>query len=298
MTRQAVTTHAAPTGSHRRRAGGRLALVASAFALVVTALGVNASASVAPRGSATSSASSPRLAPTALYPIGVADPSEPSGFAPPLPTSMSGYRETYVNDFSGTSLPAGWYTFSGEPGGDPGGLLASSHVQVANGELQLLTTYVPSVGKWVTGGLCQCGLGHVFGAYFVRSRITGPGPNEAELLWPKNNTWPPEIDFNETGSFSMRTTSTLHYGVNNKMTHGNININMTRWHTWGVVWTRSLIVYTVDGRVWGRIGTTAHIPRIPMTLDLEQRTSCQPVKYCPHAPATMQVDWVAEFNRP
>ena len=175
MTRQAVTTHAAPTGSHRRRAGGRLALVASAFALVVTALGVNASASVAPRGSATSSASSPRLAPTALYPIGVADPSEPSGFAPPLPTSMSGYRETYVNDFSGTSLPAGWYTFSGEPGGDPGGLLASSHVQVANGELQLLTTYVPSVGKWVTGGLCQCGLGHVFGAYFVRSRITGPG---------------------------------------------------------------------------------------------------------------------------
>ncbi len=81
------------------------------------------------------------------------------------------------------------------------------------GEL-LLSTYRDKhyQNRWVTGGLCQCGLPHVYGAYFVRSRSTGVGPNEVELLWPENNQWPPEIDFNETPS-AHQSSATVHWGV-------------------------------------------------------------------------------------
>ena len=86
--------------------------------------------------------------------------------------------------------------------------------------------------KWVTGGLCQCKLAKTYGAYFVRSRVTGPGPNEVELLWPASNAWPPEIDFNETGELAS-TSSTVHFSTINLFDQRNIYIDMSQWHTWG-----------------------------------------------------------------
>jgi beta-glucanase (GH16 family) len=229
------------------------------------------------------------------YPIGVADTSEPSGFAPPTATALVGYNETYVSDFPGTSLPSGWETFTGVPGSDPEGQFGSAHVTVSGGLLRLNTWRDPAYNnEWVTGGLCQCSSSQTYGAYFVRSRVTGAGPTEVELLWPASNIWPPEIDFNESGSVTKSTSATLHDGTH--IDQRTLMIDGTHWHTWGVIWTPTSITYTVDGRAWGRVTQSAEIPRQPMELHIQQQTDCDLIYECPTAPESMYVDWVAEYS--
>ena len=151
------------------------------------------------------------------YPVGVPDSSEPSGYAPPSPTALPGYSELYSTDFPGNSMPADWPLYSGQPGGDPGALFAQSQVTVTSGVLTINTTLQPgSATQWLTGGTCLCAIpGQTYAAYFVRSRLTGPGPTGVALLWPDANVWPPEIDFNETGGATTSSTATIHWGAHN-----------------------------------------------------------------------------------
>lgn len=236
--------------------------------------------------------------PNTAYPDGVPDASEPSGMAPPSASEMSGYTQSYVQDFAGSSLPSGWPTFSGQPGGDPGALWAASHVVVSNGMLQLNAWEDPAYGnKWVAGGTCYCGHSQTYGAFFIRSRVTGAGPTEVNLLWPAAPVWPPEIDFNETNGDTTETSATVHFTSSNQQDQRDLtDIDMTQWHTWGVIWSPSEIVYTVDGRVWGTITKTNEIPNIPMTLDITQQTWCASGWACPTQPESTQVDWVAIYT--
>jgi beta-glucanase (GH16 family) len=232
------------------------------------------------------------------YPIGTPDSAEPSGESPPSTTALVGYEQSYVNDFTGTTVPPGWDVYSGIPGGDPGAHFGgSSHVLVSGGLLQLLTFRDKNFNnQFETGGLCQCGLPQRYGAYFVRSRVTGPGPNEVALLWPSTNVWPPEIDFSETGDSISSTTGTVHYGSTNRMDHLKVKINMMAWHTFGIIWTPNLLTFTVDGQVWGTETVAARIPNLAMTLDIQQTTRCTEHTQCPTGPVAMQVDWVAEYT--
>ncbi len=231
------------------------------------------------------------------YPVGVPDNAEPSRMAPPAANAVRGYTRSYVNDFNGTKLPPGWEVFTGVPGGDPGGQFASDHVVVNGGLLRLNTWKDPQyANKWVTGGLCQCQLAKTYGAYFIRSRETGAGANEVELLWPASNVWPPEIDFNESSNSLNATGSTVHYSTSNFIDQRSLSINMTKWHTWGVVWTPKKITYVVDGHIWGSINVSYEIPSVPMTLDFEQRTMCQLDRQCPGHAVSLLIDWVAEYT--
>ena len=210
---------------------------------------------------------------------------------------MAGYHESYVTDFPGTSVPSGWYPFTGTPGGDPGGQFAASHIVVGNGLMSVNTWKDPAfANEWVTGGICNCGHPQTYGAYFVRSRVTGAGPTAVQLLWPLDNSWPPEIDFNETAGDASTTSATVHWGTANHIDQRKLSIDMTAWHTWGVIWSPTSITYTVDGRVWGSVATTSEIPNVPMTLDLQQQTWCASGWACPTTPQTMQVDWVAQYS--
>lgn len=232
-----------------------------------------------------------------LFPLGVPSNNEPSGMSPPSAGALPGYTQSYVTDFSGTSLPSGWYTYSGNPGGDPGAQWSASHVVVANGMLSLNAWQDPAYNNsWVTGGLCQCDVAKTYGAYFVRSRLTGSGATGVELLWPAANVWPPEIDFNETFGSTTGTSATVHYNANNQQIHNSVKIDMTQWHTWGVIWTPTSITYTVDGKVWASVTNTSAIPNQAMTLDLQQQTWCGSGWACPSSPQSMQVDWVAEYS--
>jgi len=172
------------------------------------------------------------------YPVGTNDGAEPSGEAPPSPQALVGYTLSYQSDFTRTAVPPGWNVFTGIPGGDPGGYFGISHVVVSNGMLQLSTYRDPSWhNRWVTGGICQCGVAPRYGAYFVRSRITGAGPTEVELLWSASNAGPLEIDFNETRGTDAFTTSTVHLGRANNVVRPKVVIDMTLWRAWGVIRT-------------------------------------------------------------
>jgi hypothetical protein len=217
--------------------------------------------------------------------------------APPGSDAMGGYTETYVNDFTASALPTGWYVFTGKPGGDPGAQWAASHAVLAHGMLQLNTWRDPAYANgWVSGGVCQCGAPKTYGAFFVRSRLTGDGPNDVELLWPANNVWPPEIDFNETGKASY-TSATVHFPPGNQTDHVELVIDTTQWHTWGVIWTPTSITYTVDGQLWATVTAPTEIPHRAMTLDLDQQSWCSRGWDCPTAPESLLIDWTAEYTR-
>jgi beta-glucanase (GH16 family) len=233
------------------------------------------------------------LAPS-TYPVGALDSSEPSGYAPSTASALSGYKEVYSSDFTGTTLPAGWGLYSGQPGGDPGALYSNSAVTVSNGLLNINT--IQQGGQWVTGGTCLCSEALTYGAFFVRSRMTGAGPTGVELLWPANGSWPPEIDFNETYGATSGTAATVHYSASNTQIQHALNIDMTQWHTWGVIWTPTSITYTVDGQVWATVTDASAIPNIAMWLSLQSQTWCASGWACPTAPQSLQVDWVTEYS--
>jgi len=217
--------------------------------------------------------------------------------APPLPTGLPGYVEDAVYDFTGAAVPAGFQIFKGQPGGDPGALWSPSHVSVSGGLLQLTTSRDPAYGDaWVSGGVCLCDNANTYGAYFVRSRATGVGPNDVELLWPVAKVWPPEIDFFES-STSTLNTATIHFDSADQIDQRALTIDATAWHTWGVVWTPTSIIYTVDGHEWGQVTSLAEIPNQPMTLDIDQQTFCTRNWGCPASSTSMLVNWVAEFQR-
>ncbi len=234
-----------------------------------------------------------------LYPVGTLDAHEPSGLAPPSPSALRamGYQYDYSNDFLGSTLPPGWLTFDGVPGGDVGGQFSSGHVSVSQGMLQLSTWPDPRYnGSWVTGGLCQCGRPHTYGAFFVRSRVTGPGPTIVELLWPIGDSWPPEIDFNETDGGVSGTSATVHFRPGYQQDQVKLRVNMTQWHTFGVIWTPSRVTYVLDGRAWGQIAKPNEISHVPMSLNIQQQTWCLSAFACPSAPQSALVDWVAEYS--
>lgn len=228
--------------------------------------------------------------------IGVVNPNEPSGMAPPLATTLGGFHETYVTDFLGKSLPVGWSTFAGVPGGNSGTEFAPSQVKVGNGVLHLNASYNTSRSEWLTGGTCACALAQEYGAYFVRSRLTGVGPTLVQLLWPAGSVWPPEIDFSETYGGTATSMATVHFGRTNQVDHRTLAVNMTQWHTWGVVWTPQSIVYLVDGKQWGQVSLTSEIPSVPMTLDIEQEAWCAQGFACPSGPQSALVDWAVEYS--
>jgi hypothetical protein len=183
--------------------------------------------------------------------------------------------------------------FSGVPKGDPSGLFARSHVVVGTGHLAIKVARRRG-RAWATGGICHCGTPRLYGAFFVRSRVTGGGPDEIDLLWPVARVWPPEIDFNESGAQTQSSTWSVHYG-DNTVVHGSTLVDLLAWHTWGVIWTAHSLRFVLDGRLWGAVLRGSAIPHQPMTLDIQNQTFCGRGTECPARPVTMQVRWVAEY---
>src|ERR1019366_55704 len=273
----------------------RTLLVAALLVLTagpLLAASAAASASVAP-GDAT-----PQVRAAATCAHATPSHDEPSHLAPPARIAVRGYTLAYCSDFTGSSLPWGWDKFSGVPKGDPSGYFEPRHVHVRNGILEVDTSKDPGHGNvWATGGVCHCGAHRTYGAFFVRSRSIGVGPDNVELLWPVAHVWTPAIDFTESSQLPFSSTWTVHYGPGDQRRYRTAWINLLGWHTWGVYWTPRSLTFTVDGFVWGTVKTTAAVPAGAMTLDIQSQTYCGLAPECPTAPASLQVDWVEEFAR-
>lgn len=235
----------------------------------------------------------------------------PSGVR--MPTGdPRGWHEVFSDDFTGSNLGRRWTAYRGTPGGDPGGFFDPTHVTVSGGQLVISAFRDPSDDAWdagastyVSGGISSSpSFAQTYGKYLVRFRMDGgQGVAPTILLWPRSNAWPPEIDFAEdNGSGRQINYATLHYGRANTQVQKSVGVNLTRWHTLGVQWTRGKLVYTLDGRDWATV-TNPNVPSIPMVLDIQtQGWACGTSTWerCPDAgtPAhvNLEVDWVVVYS--
>jgi beta-glucanase (GH16 family) len=225
----------------------------------------------------------------------------------PMPTrDLPRWHLVFADDFRGDLDPSRWGTYSGQPGGDPGGWWDPSHVVVRDGVLRL-ETYRDAAfaGRWVSGGVSSSyALKQTYGKYEVRFRVDGgQGVAAVLLLWPVQDHWPPEIDFFENGGETSTRddmSATLHYGADNAQIQRSVRADFTRWHTVGIEWTPRRLVYTLDGRPWSTV-RGAHVPAEQMELDFQtQAGTCgDPYAPCPDSTTPphvdMLVDWVVAY---
>jgi beta-glucanase (GH16 family) len=219
---------------------------------------------------------------------------------------IPGWKRVFSDDFTGSALNTqAWGTYSGQPGGDPGGLWDPSHVVVHDGMLELQNYRDPALGgRWVSGGLSSArALKQTYGKYLVRFRMDpGYGIAGIVLLWPSNGGWPPEIDFAEDGGGNRReTTATLHYGASDLQIARSVTTDFSTWHTVGVEWTAGRLVYTLDGAQWATV-SGSQVPSEPMEMDIQtQAGTCgQAATPCPDGSTpdhvNLQVDWVVAYR--
>ncbi len=233
-------------------------------------------------------------------------PAGPSGVAMPK-ANLAHWKVRSAVDFTGTSLPSGWDSYEGQPGGEPNGLWKHSHTYVKNGVLTLAGYRDGS--KFVTGGVMAYGANvgqQTYGKYEVRFRMDqGHGVKYAVLLWPKSERWPidGEIDFAEDGGGARdASTGTLHYGASNSQIQKTLKGNFSRWNTLGVEWSPGKLVYTLNGRPWASL-TGAMVPHTPMNLAIQtQAGTCGgwAGASCPNASTpsrvNMQIDWAVTYS--
>jgi beta-glucanase (GH16 family) len=245
-------------------------------------------------------------------PTGSTSPEQPSGEA--MPTgNIPGWTYTAGDDFSGSSLNTSLWgnTYYGQPGGDPGGWWNPSHIVVGGGEVALKgyqdpNSGAPSLATWTTAGMKATGLPQTYGKYEVRAKMdNGVGIGPVFMLWPANNSWPPEIDFAENNASNPRSIAygTLHYGSGNTQIGNQVNVDWSQWHTYGVEWTPGQVVYTLDGNVWATVDNV-NVPSIPMDLVMQTGengpSSCGGWEQCTNAttPAEvdLDVDWIVAYS--
>jgi hypothetical protein len=269
----------------------------------------------APSGTPTATpTASPSGTPTAT-PTGGQGGSDPSGQNPA--TSLSGYTLKYVQEFSGSSVPANWGTYTGVPGGE-----TSSEADWEPG----MCTFSGGEAHFMASGIDSCGMHYQsnpqeYGAWFARlqGNVEPAGQlfTDIFLLWPANNQWPPEIDVYEDEGVRSRTIATLwntpgdacgsspsegclySYTQTNGGSNGVAN-NGTEWHTYGVEWTPSGVSWLIDGKVvFTAPASAVKSPAQQPALTMEMALQSENLQGSPGASTTedtMNVDWVEQFS--
>jgi beta-glucanase (GH16 family) len=223
------------------------------------------------------------------------------------PKARAGYHSVLTENFSGTTLSSDWHPYYGRAGSDTAGWWYPTHVTVGGGVLTLRTYKDPAHAgpnsPWVEGGIDLWPSGVLTdGEYLVRSRVSSAiGVTEVMLLWPNNDNWPPEIDFNESNGTNESTAHLIYGSASHpQMTQSGTltpaTVNLTQWHTWGVIVTPTTVTYTVDGRTWASM---ANHETAAMHLAIQQQVwACNNTsgRACPSAATPsqvdMQIDWV------
>jgi beta-glucanase (GH16 family) len=223
----------------------------------------------------------------------------------PMPRGdLPGWRQTFTDDFSGGALGDRWFSYDGQPDGDPGGWFASSHVSVGGGLLTIGGWREPARRNlYVTGGVSnRNSFSQTYGRFDVRFRADrGTGIAYVLLLWPSSNSYPPEIDFAEDNGRDRRTMyASIHPADGSDPLLRSVGADATQWHTAGLQWTPGRLVFTLDGRAWATV-TGARVPAEPMGLALQtQAWHCgHDWEACPDtstpARVNLEVDWVVAY---
>ena len=170
---------------------------------------------------------------------------------------ISGWSIDYFEGFDASLEELGWEHYGwGKPevGHGAMGVMSDENTFVQNGELIVRTDYKD--GRWNAGGTST---EKVFsasrGRWEVRAKFPkAKGIGYVFLLWPKDQGWPPEIDFAEGRVNGPEIMGTYHWDSDNKQDHKFVDHeDMSGWHTYGVIVEQDHIIFTLDGKEWGRI---------------------------------------------
>jgi hypothetical protein len=232
-----------------------------------------------------------------------------AGPPPPVP----GWTLVDYDNFDGTKLSSKrWDTYNS---------LSTNHVSrwspsmvsVSGGELRVVGQgRDPSGAGNVSGGLCWCTGGQVYGMWQVRARFeNGAGYGQAIIVWPDSNTWPDdgEFDLVETPHADKKSmVQTIHWGTSSDQRLDNkwVNGDFTQWHVYSVIWRPGLVQMLVDDKVYYDSSLSKlhpHIPTNPMHLVIQQEPGpFDPSTWVP-APnsstpdtVTLHVDWVRLYR--
>ena len=252
----------------------------------------------------------PGSAPSTTKPTTAQPPGDPSGQSMPT-TPPAGYQPFFADDFTSSTLGSNWHEYSGDHfgvyDGQAGTTWDPSHVTVGKGLLTLRTYQDPAHAgpnsAWVEGGASLWPNSPLtYGEYLVRSRVTSAtAVTQVMILWT-DTTWPPEIDFNESNGTNSSGATEWYNGANGatQLQPGvPSGVDLTQWHTWGVITTPSTITFTVDGKTWA---TMPNYVTTPTHLTLQQMVwpCADPYETCPSSSTPpevdMQIDWAAVYS--
>jgi len=245
---------------------------------------------------------------------GVSDPcaaqDPPSGLAVP-DRDEKGWILRFTDDFNRCELGENWSTYTGQPGGNPNSRWDDSMVALEDGVLDLKAQQRSD--GWVTGGVSNYPVTQLYGRWLVRMRADPSADISYHmLLWPQNETWPPEIDFAESVSGDRSEMSAFLHWVDasgeNAKTNAEIGGDFSQWHTVGVEWGPGIIRYLLDGKVWAQADSETMVPDIPMWLALQAEagacerridwgmTPCTGVGDLHPDELSVEIDWVAVYE--
>ncbi len=309
-----------PSVARRKRVRSS-AITAAAGILVFGAISYVVLSPKAPDPAANPSASSPALvgrsatgaspspSPSASpHPSMAATPAITAFTSKTMPKgNLPGWRQTFADDFTESSLSSRWYLYNGQPGGDPAGWFDSKHISTRNGLLNIVAKKerTPNGTLYASGGMSNLkSFSQTYGRFAVRFRADkGWGVAYSIMLWPASDTWPPEIDFAEdNGKNRTMTSYTMHYGAKDTQVHGELNgMDFSQWHVASVDWSPGKLVYAIDGKVWSTV-TNPNVPNVPMGIAIQSQTwPCKLLwEACPNsttpAQVNLQVDWVVAYS--
>lgn len=277
-------------------AGVRRRLMTGALATIVTALAGACTMTTPDNQNGTDTSRCAATGPTSR---GVSAPASPG----------PEWQQIFVDDFDRCDLGDNWGTYSGSPGGNPVGTWDASMVAVGNGVLRLGGERTSD--GWVTGGVSNYPVTQTYGRWEIRMRADPSADLSYHmLLWPKNEQWPPEIDFAESISSQRSEMSAfVHWrdGTRNKKAQADTTGRFGQWHTVGVEWLPGLIRYLFDGRVWAEVRSHTMVPDTPMWLGMQvEAGACErredwgmrPCTAAEPRPSTaaVEIDWVSVYR--
>ena len=229
------------------------------------------------------------------------------------PPTISGWRMDWSDSFSLPIEKTAWGRYGWgyqTPGNGYLGRYLVENTFTRNGSLVLRTQYVND--EWTCAGVSSGDFLNVAGGRWeIRAKFgTGKGIGYAFLLWPWDNSWPPEVDFVEGTVNGPKIMGSYHWGTasnEQKELRYLQNPDMKGWHTYGVIVGSDRITYTFDGQPWTVIlhpgVTTMKMALDFQTAALDPNGIFKPYETVPGGvpnPETpslieVEIDWAAHY---
>ena len=221
------------------------------------------------------------------------------------PVAIPGWTQDFLDDFNGPLNAAKWGRY--ESSSNQSKMLSeydAGNVATSNGAMTL-RTYNAGGSDWRAAGVSGAkGFSAAKGKWAVRAKFDRAyGIGFAFLLYPKGGGWPPEVDFGEGTMGGPRVMVNLHWSSANLTDpRSRYDVDMTQWHTYGVVISTNKLEFTLDGVVWSTMNNSGS-PTMPLWIGFQTGA-----KGCPGSTgecvgsqtpssAKISIDWVAHWKR-